>query len=427
MIEYNIKEFGAIADGKTNNAAAIQAAVDACARNGGGRVLVCGGTFLTGTVVLKSNVELHLAADGVLLASPNREDFPEFPKRHVDVSKLSRFSGAAMIFAEECENISITGMGKIDGNGYAYVTPCEPYHSGWSYKRNGASTLPRVVFFTGCKNVLVENVTLVNAPAGWAYWIHDCDFVHFDKAKILCPLDFPNNDGIHINSSRDVTVANCVIKTGDDCIVVRAANRSLYTPKICERITVTNCTLMSHTNAIRLGWVGDGVIRNCSFSNLTIDETRTGITVYLPTAKVAFSDNTPETCGKGGKGNNGLGASALEATHIENISFSNITMQNIYLSPVEIEIDPDEQTPCDCIKNIYFSHMYAQTLGLPAIIGRRDCRVQNIRFCDCDFCQVRPEDVSYYFEATLEELHPLTVRYAENIVFENTAFSSENL
>jgi polygalacturonase len=424
MREYNIRDFGAIADGKTNNAESIQAAIETCASEGGGRVLVSGGTYLTGTLVLRSGVELHIAADGVLLASANREDFPEFPKQHVDVSKLSRFSGAAMIYAERCENISITGMGKIDGNGYAYVTPCAPYHSGWSYRRNGANTLPRVVFFAGCKNVLVEDVAVVDAPAGWAYWIHDCDFVRFDRAKVLCALDFPNNDGIHINSSRDVTVSNCEIRTGDDCIILRAANRSLYEPKVCERVTVTGCTLMSRTNAIRIGWVGDGTIRDCKLSDLTIDQTRTGIAIYLPTAAVAFSDNNAQSCGADEKKRD-LGASALEKTHIENISFSNITMKNLYLSPLEIEIDTDENTPCDCIKNIRFRHIYAETLGFFAIIGREGNAVENICFCDCEFRQLRPESVAYYFEETLKEIHPLTLKFAKNVTFENTAFSSE--
>ena len=425
MREYNIKAFGAIADAKTNNAVAIQAAVDACALAGGGRITVSEGTYLTGTVVLKSNVELHIEADATLLASPNHEDFPDFPKYHVDVTKLSRFSGAAMIYAEECENIAITGKGKIDGNGYAYVTKCEPYHSGWNYKRNGINTLPRVVFFTGCKNVLVEDITLVDAPAGWAYWIHDCDFVHFERAKILCGLDFPNNDGIHINSSRDVTVANCIIKTGDDCLVVRAANRSLKEPKICERVTVSGCTLMSHTNAIRIGWVGDGTIRNCTFQNITVDETRTGITVYLPTAEVAFSDNTPDACKNGTLCRNEKASFALEKTHIENVSFSNITMQNIYLSPVHIEIDPDERTPCDCVKNLFFGHIYAQTAGFPYLSGRENCRLQNICFSDCDFRKVHPESLAFSFPQTLEEITPLVVKFAENVSFSNTTFSSE--
>ncbi len=100
-------------------------------------------------------------------------------------------------------------------------------------------------------------------------------------------------------------------------------------------------------------------------------------------------------------------------------------MQNLYLSPVEIEIDPDENTPCDCIKNIYFSHMYAEALSFPAIVGRKGCEVKNIRFSDCDFRKVRPESLTYYFEETLKEIHPLTVRNAENVVFENTVFSSE--
>ena len=424
MREYDIRDFGAVADKKTNNAEKIQAAIDAAFSNGGGRVTVSGGTYLTGTVILRGGVELHLASDGVLLASGNPDDFPNDERKHFDIRKVSRYSGAAMIFAEECENISITGMGKIDGNGYAFVDPCEPYHSGWHYRRKGTNTLPRVIFFAGCKNVLVENITIVDGPGGWACWVHDCDYVNFDKVKILCPLDFPNNDGIHINSSRDVTVSNCIIKTGDDCIVVRAANRSLRENKISERVTVTGCTLESRTNAIRIGWVGDGVIRNCTFSNITVDKTRTGISIYLPTAAVAFSDNNSASCGV--KAEESLSTSILQKTHIENISFSNITMQNLYLSPVEIEIDPDEETKCECIKNIYFNHIYAQTLGFPTIKGRESAHVTNVRFSDCEFRKVNKERVAYYFEPTLKEIQPFTVKYVDNITLDNTSFSSEN-
>jgi polygalacturonase len=425
MREYNIKEFGAIADGKTNNAAAIQAAVDACACNGGGRVLVCGGTYLTGTVVLRSNVELHLAADGVLLASASREDFPEFPKLHVDVTKLSRFSGAAMIFAEECENISITGKGKIDANGYAYVEECEPYHSGWKYKRISTDTLPRVVFFTGCKNVFIEDVTAVNSPAGWTYLIHDCDYVHFDKIKILCSLEFPNNDGIHINSSRDVTVANSFIQSGDDAIIIRAANRALKEPKVCERIMINNCTLMSHTNAVRIGWIGDGVIRNCTLSNLCIDETRTGITITLPGFGIAFSDNVPETTSDNSKKKNDIKDFGVEKTCIENISFNNIVMRNIYLRPVQIEICEEDTTPCEKIGDIYFNSIKSESLGMPVIVGRENCHVKNIRFNGCDFRQVPLSKMDYYFEPTLSQITPLILKYADNVSFADTTFSSE--
>ena len=107
-----------------------------------------------------------------------------------------------------------------------------------------------------------------NQPSGWSYWIHDCDYVSFNKCKIIANVQYPNNDGIHINSSRNVTVSNCDISCGDDCIIVRANNLSLAENKVCEKVTVTNCNLTSYANGIRIGWMGDGVIRNCSFSNI---------------------------------------------------------------------------------------------------------------------------------------------------------------
>ena len=428
-MDFNVKSYGALGDGKTFDTQAIQSAIDACTNAGGGRVVVAGGTYLTGTIVLKENVNLHIEADGTLLASYSSEDFPEFPKKHVDVNQLPRFQGAAMIFAEECANISITGKGKIDANGYAFVEECAPYHSGWRYRRVNTATLPRVVFFTGCKNILVEDITMINSPAGWTYWIHDCDFVHFDKIKILCSLEFPNNDGIHINSSRDVTVSNSFISTGDDSIIIRAANRSLAEPKICERITITNCTLKSHTNAVRIGWIGDGTIRNCTLSNLCIDETRTGINITLPkyggnmdqilSYKVESGRPKPE-------GGDGMSDFGLQKTLIENISFSNITMNNIYLRPIHIQICAGESTLCEGVRNLYFSNVFAETLSFPFITGREDCFVKNIRFSNCDFRKVKPEKLDYYFEPLLKKIQPLLIQYAENVAFDNTTFSSED-
>jgi polygalacturonase len=163
----------------------------------------------------------------------------------VDVPILPRWLSSCLIFADEAHHIAITGAGTIDCNGTHFVVPRERDHSGWAYVRINAPTPPRAVFFTGCHHVRVEDVTMTNQPAGWSYWIHDCDFVTFDKCHILAKVDYRNNDGIHINSSRNVNISNCNIVTGDDCIVVRANNRSLAENKICERVTVTNCNLTS--------------------------------------------------------------------------------------------------------------------------------------------------------------------------------------
>lgn len=137
---YNIKDYGAVADGKTLNTAAIQRTIDACFENGGGRVLVEGGTYMFGTVIMRSNVELHIAANATLLGSPRCEDYPERDDvKHVRSELLPRWRNACYIFCEESENISITGMGTIDCNGHHFVRPVEN-PKGWMYTNRCSNT-----------------------------------------------------------------------------------------------------------------------------------------------------------------------------------------------------------------------------------------------------------------------------------------------
>ena len=139
---FNIKDFGAVADGKTLNTTAIQNTIDACHGSGGGQVLVEGGVYMFGTIVLRSNVELHIAANATLLGSPRCEDYPERADvKHVRSEKLPRWRNACYIYCEESENVSITGMGKIDCNGKAFVRTVEnPTY--WFYHRiNGEAHL----------------------------------------------------------------------------------------------------------------------------------------------------------------------------------------------------------------------------------------------------------------------------------------------
>ena len=317
---FNIKDFGAVADGKTLNTTAIQNTIDACFENGGGQVLVEGGTYMFGTIVLRSNVELHIAANAILLGSPSCADYPEREDvRHVNSEKLPRWRNACYIYCEESENVSITGMGKIDCNGKYFVRTVEnPTY--WTYERIKAPTPPRVVFFAGCKNVKITDITMVNQPAGWSYWIHDCDYVAFDRVKIFAEVEYPNNDGIHINSSRNVTISNCDITCGDDSIIVRANNASLAENKVCEKVCVTNCNLTSYSGGIRIGWKNDGVIRNCTFSNIVMTDTSVGIDITLP--HFIFDPERLYTADMG-----------REETLIENLSFNNIIMDNVYAEP----------------------------------------------------------------------------------------------
>ena len=369
---YDIRDFGAVADGVTLNTKAIQNAIDACAKNGGGRVTVENGTYMFGSIQLFSNVELHIAANATLLGSPNCEDYPEKSDiKHVNSARLPRWQNACYIFCEESENVSITGMGKIDCNGTNFVEPGQAVCN-WQYKRIDAPTPPRVIFFTGCKNVKFEDITMVNQPAGWSYWIHDCDFVSVDRIKIFAEVQYPNNDGVHINSSRNVTVSNCNIVCGDDCIVVRANNASLAENKVCERVTVTNCNLISYASGIRIGWKNDGVIRNCTFSNIVMTDTSVGIGIVLPGFK--FDPAVRRTADTG-----------REATLIERLSFDNIVMDATYGEPVEIKVENAEDTYVTAVRDISFSNLRSSGPRGILLRGREQNPIENISFSNCVF------------------------------------------
>lgn len=406
-MDFDIRDFGAIPNSEELNTIAIQKAIDECATSGGGRVLVSGGRYLTGTIVLKNNVNLHIAADAVLLGSTDCSDFPErLDIQHVNSERLPRNRNACMIYAECCKNISITGNGTIDCNGHNFVVKKKEVRPGWKYDRIDAPTPPRVVFFTGCQNVTVEDVTMTNQPAGWSYWIHDCDYITFDKVKIIADVDYPNNDGIHINSSRNVTISNSNITCGDDCLVVRANNSSLAECKVCEKVSVTNCNLTSYSAGIRVGWINDGTIRNCTFSNLVMTDCSVGVSILIPT--------------------NGLSDEGREATLIENMNFDNIIMDRGNSNAIVVYIHEGERNQVEAIRNLYFNNIHARSVEMPYISGRQNNLLRNIYFNNCSFerCGVHnplhgPDGVwipDAFYSGCMQ------VNYTENLVLNNTTF-----
>ena len=414
---FDIKNYGAIGDGKTLNTVAIQKAIDDCAKQGGGRVLLENGTFMTGTLFLHSNVDLHIEANAVLLGSPDCADYPEHETKHVDSALLPRWRNACLIYADECENIALTGMGTIDCNGTHFVRELPPEEvKSWKYVRFfDRPTPPRCVFFTGCKNVKIEDITMVNQPAGWSYWIHDCDYVTCDKLKINASVDYPNNDGIHINSSRNVTVSNCSITCGDDCLIIRANNVSLKENKVCERVVITNCNLTSYSAGIRIGWMNDGVIRNCSVSNVVMTDCTTGVSIMLPYLKPNRA--VPGSSDQG-----------REATLIENMSFNNIIMDKQCDSPIKIVISEDEGTRCEAIRNIYFNNVHSRGPSLPKLVGRPSCHFKNIWFTDCSFeCTDGSEFPNRKMHGASSQnggINPFTVRYVDGLKLNNTEIST---
>lgn len=416
---YNIRDFGAVADGKTLNTRAIQDAVNTCSANGGGRVLVENGVYSFGTIVLKSNVELHIAANATLLGSPDMNDYPERNDvKHVISQNLPRWQNACYIYCEESENVSITGMGKIDCNGKAFVVPQEKFN-GWKYTRIPGPTPPRVIFFAGCKNVKFEDFTVINQPAGWCFWITDCSFVTCRSLIINSETEYPNNDGIHINCSNNVSVSDCKINCGDDCIVVRANSRALHEDRVCEKIAVTNCNLTSYSGGIRVGWCCDGIIRNCTFSNLVMTNTTVGIDIRLPA--LVFDPKLSYTSDIG-----------RESTLIENLTFNNIIMDKIFAEPVKIMIDPDtEHCKVNAVRNLYFSNIHASSPQGIQVEGRKENVIENIRFSDCTFSWIDYSefDDDFYHGAANASYshgpHPL-LNHCRRVSFDNVEFSAND-
>ena len=405
-VDHDIRVYGAVGDGETKDTLAIQHAVDACAACGD-RVVFPRGTFLSGPIRLKSGVELHFAEGSVLLASPDLSDYPEWTNvRHIAYPKaLPRMRNASFLFADEAHDIAFTGSGVIDSNGERFVRlKKETGWTGWQYERSVPMTnsLPRVLFLTGCSNVVVRGITIRNPPAGWSTWFHDCDNVLIENARVEANVRYPNNDGFHVNSCRNVMIRNCDIETGDDSIVVRANNRSLAENRVCENVVVSNCTLRSWASGIRIAWANDGTIRNCLFKDIRMRDTNVGVAMVLPPV--------------GGWNAYDYGR---EATRLEDLTFEDIDMDGIYARPILSWIaSADEGTKCDGFHNIVFRNVRSRGLEVPLFKGRPDCLISGIVFDNCRFDTVgddvlpdyrhhgaaswdrRPGETNMYFSST---------------------------
>lgn len=358
---HNIQDFGAIGDGKTVNTQAIQQAIDA-----GGTVYIPDGVYVTGTLYLKSNGGLYLSPGATLVASHNHEDYNAAdycPQNQIFQDEF--MAGTHLITAVEQENVFIAGYGTIYGDSHHWVNESRKssYCDFWGHPAAEAQRPAQMIFFAECRNIRVENINLRYAPF-WHLFFHGCTDVMVNAVNIQGERRQWVNDGIDIDCCSNVTISNCIIDTGDDGITLRANGMPLVNrDHVCENVVISNCTITSYLDyGIRIG-VGDGIIRNCLFSNIVIKDSLSGLGM---------------TCRFSPQG---------YCTSIENLQFSNMIIDA--RRALELKISNVQSHPAlkndGFIRNITFNNLTANTNRCCYILGFQDTPCSNITFQHCKF------------------------------------------
>jgi len=270
---FSILDFGAIGDGKTLNTASINNAIDACASAGGGMVYMPPGVYLSGTVVLKSNVTLYLEAGATLLGSTSLADYSARPGPSPDADANQKH----LVFARDAENVGLAGLGTIDGQGPAYWAPTgrtpPPPEDAWrdviAYDWKHLPRPSPMVEFYNCKNLRIEDVRLENSP-GWTLRPIHCDNVFIRGISIKNPVYGPNADGIDPTCCQNVFISDCLIDTGDDAICLKSENPYGEPLRVSKNITITNCVLSGCCNGFKFGTATHGGYENIVFTNSVI-------------------------------------------------------------------------------------------------------------------------------------------------------------
>ena len=266
-----VTDCGAVGDGKTVSTIALQKAIDATAERGGGTVIVPAGRFVTGSIRLRSNINLHLEPGATIVGVGDVEAFPKWAAQWEGIPMH-----ASLITGEGLENVSISGRGTIDGNGPFWWELFRQKKLG----KDNSDKRPRLIRLIDCRNVLVEGVTLQDSPM-WTLNPVACDEVTIRAIIVRNPPDSPNTDGINPDSCRNVHISDCHIDVGDDCITIKSGSEEEPRKQLraCENITITNCTMIHGHGGVVIGSEMSGGVRNIAISNCTFVGTDRGIRI----------------------------------------------------------------------------------------------------------------------------------------------------
>jgi exo-poly-alpha-galacturonosidase len=356
----NVRAYGAKGDGKTLETVALQKALDACAEQGGGTVYFPSGTYLSGALFIKGNhVVIKLTAGAILKGSTDINNYPQIDTRF---EGTERKYAAALLNGRDLWDVTLTGEGTIDGSGH-------PWWKNYNARRRGENpvgyeleTRPRLICLYGCRDVIVEKLTLQN-PAFWNLHLVYCENVWIEVLTIRAPRGALSSDGIDVDSCCDVVIRNCDIACDDDCISVKSGRDAdgLRVNRPSEYITIRDCTLGPAGCMVSMGSETAGGIRHVLVENCTGRDARNGL--RLKTAP-----------GRGGT--------------VQDITYRNITFENmVYCIVFNMRWGtshwPDNQIPPEAtpvFKDILVQDVVGQGEKAGLLQGLEESPLQNIQF-----------------------------------------------
>ena len=406
--EYSVLDFGATGDGEKLETEYIQKSIDAASKTGG-IVVFPAGQYVTGTIYLKNNVTLNLQKGATILGSQDLAHYPENIPDYTFFRKGTILR--ALIFAEKKQNISIIGEGTIDGQGFAFEEPNDKSISSYSVR-------PYVIWMIQCTKVRVEGIKLQNS-ALWMQHYLACENVRIHNIEVYNHSN-KNNDMMDIDGCKDVIISDCRGDTDDDGITLKSTHAM---PN--ENITITNCILSSHCNAIKCGTESNAGFKNIAISNCVIRPSSDKEVIYGKPAGIS-----------------GISLEVVDGAIMDGINISNIVMYGPEV-PLFIRLGNrargyDKSLPkpgVGSLQNVHISNITAFNAtrygsSITGIPGHpvKSITVENIRFfysgggTRSDTERKIDEREGKYPEATMFGILPaygLFIRHAENISMRN--------
>jgi len=365
---YNVRDFGALGNGKHLDQGAINKAIAYCAQKGGGTVYMPAGNYLCGSIHLKSNINLFIDAGAVITGAPAGskayDEAEAFPDTAYQDGGHTYFHNS-LIWGENLSNVSITGHGRINGGGLTR----EDHEKGGVVTGGAIGTGDKAIALKLCTNVLIRDITIFHG-GHFAVLVTGCNMVTLDNLTIDS-----NRDGIDIDCCKNTMVSNCRVNTPNDDGICPKSSYALNKPVLTENLVITNCevsgykegTLLDGTmipakigwaaGRIKFGTESNGGFRNCTVSNCTF-----------------------RSC-------NGLALEEVDGGLMDNIIVSNITMMNTKYYPIYVTLGarnrgPKATTHMGTVKNILISNIQvtnADSLSGIQLTGSPGYLMENIR------------------------------------------------